>query len=64
MAKRVIQFQRPPQQDPDGPLEWATFQVGANRMVIDLRGPEPKLRTDPAQVISIERKRKQRRKTT
>jgi hypothetical protein len=27
-------------------------------LVIDLRGPEPKLRTDPVEVISIERKRK------
>jgi hypothetical protein len=64
MAKRVIRFQKPPQPDPDGPLEWATLQVGADRMVIDLRGPEPKLRTDPAEVISIERKRKQDRNKT
>jgi hypothetical protein len=62
MAKRVIRFPKPPQPDSDGPIEWATFQVGANRMVIDLRGPEPKLRTDPAEVISIEKKRKRSRK--
>jgi hypothetical protein len=37
MAKRVIRFPRPPQADPEGPLQWATFQVGADRVVIDLR---------------------------
>ena len=62
MAKRVIRFPRPPQPDPDGPIEWATFQVGADRVVIDLRGPEPKLRTAQAEVISIERKRERSRK--
>jgi hypothetical protein len=62
MAKRVIRFPKPPQPDSDGPLEWATFQVGTDRMVIDLRGLEPKLRTDPAEVISIQRKRIRSRK--
>ena len=52
-----VGFPRPPQADPDGPIEWATFQVGADRMVTDLRGPEPKLRTDTAEVISMERNR-------
>ena len=61
MAKRVIRFPQPPTPDPDAPLEWATFQVGAERMVIDLRGPEPKLRTDTAEVIAIESKRKRSR---
>jgi hypothetical protein len=42
---------------PDGPFEWATFQVGADRLVLDLRGPEPKLRADSAEVICIETKR-------
>jgi hypothetical protein len=58
MAKRVIRFPRPPQPDPDAPLEWATFQIGADRLVIDLRGSEPKIRTDTAEVITIESKRK------
>ena len=62
MAKRVIRFPKPPQPDSDGPLEWATFQVGTDRMVIDLRGPEPKIRTDIAEVISMERKTKRSRK--
>jgi hypothetical protein len=64
MAKRVIPFPRPPQLDADGPIEWAVFQVGANRIVIDLRGPEPKLRTAQAEVISMERKPKRSRKKT
>ena len=61
MAKRVIRFPRPPQPDPDAPLEWVTFRVGADRLVIDLRGPEPKLRTDTAEVMAIESKRKRSR---
>jgi hypothetical protein len=58
MAKRVLRFPRPPKPDPNGPTEWAIFQVGDTRAVIDLRGSEPKLRTEPAEVISIERERK------
>jgi hypothetical protein len=64
MAKRVIRFPNPPQPDPEGPLEWATFQVGTERLVIDLRGPEPKLRADSAEVTSIEKKRKGTREKT
>jgi len=62
MARRIIPFPRPAQPDFDGPIEWATFQVGADRMVIDLRGPEPKFRTDPAEVIAMGGKRKRSRK--
>jgi hypothetical protein len=58
MAKRVIRFPRALQPDPDTPLKWATFQVGADRLVIDLRGEEPKFRTDAAEVITMEGKRK------
>jgi hypothetical protein len=58
MTKRVLRFPRPPKPDPNGPIEWAIFQIGDSRAVIDLRGPEPKLRTEPAEVISIERKRR------
>jgi hypothetical protein len=62
MAKRVLRFPRPAKPDPNGPIEWAIFQVGDSRAVIDLRGPEPKLRTEPAQVISIESKGKWKQK--
>src|SRR5258707_6669487 len=49
---------------PDGPMEWAIFQIGDSRVVIDLRGPVPKLREDLAEVISIEGNRKRSRKNT
>ena len=62
MGKKVISFPRPPQPDPNRPIEWAIFQIGDSRVVVDLRGPEPKLRTDPAEVISIERKDRRRGK--
>ena len=58
MAKRVLRFPRPPKPDPDGPIEWAIFQVGDSHVVMDLRGPYPKLREEPAEVISIVRKRR------
>jgi hypothetical protein len=58
MKKRVLRFPRPPKPDPEGPIEWAIFQIGDSRAVIDLRGGEPKLRTNPAEVISIETKRR------
>ena len=53
MAKHRILFPRPPQPDPEAPIKFATFQVGHSRLVLDLRGPEPEYRTDPADVISI-----------
>jgi hypothetical protein len=58
MTKRVLRFPRPLKPDPNGPIEWAIFQIGDSRAVIDLRGPVPRLRTEPAEVISIERKHK------
>jgi hypothetical protein len=58
MTKRVLRFPRPLKPDPNGPIEWAIFLIGDSRTVIDLRGPEPMLRTEPAEVTSIERKRK------
>ena len=61
MTKPILPFPRRPPPDPDGPLEWATFQVGVDRLVIDLRGEEPKFRTDTAEVIAMERKRKRSR---
>jgi len=62
MARRVLRFPRPPKPNPDGPMEWAIFVIGDSRVVIDLRGPLPKLRTEPAEVISINEKRKRSRK--
>jgi len=62
MAKHVIRFPRPPKFDPDTPIEFATFQVGNERMVLDLRGPEPKFRSEPAEIISIKAQRKPGRK--
>lgn len=58
MAKRIIPFPLPHQPDPDGPIKGAIFQIGDSRVIIDLRGPEPKVRTDPAEVISIGQMRK------
>jgi hypothetical protein len=58
MAKQVIRFPRPPKPSPNAPMEWAIFQIGDSRVVIDLRGPLPKLRPEPAEVISIDKKRK------
>ena len=62
MAKHVIRFPRPPQFDLDTPIDFATFQVGNERMVLDLRGPNPKFRSYQAKVISTKAQRKPARK--
>jgi hypothetical protein len=62
MAKPVIKFPQAPQLDDDTPIEWATLQIGSTRLVLDLRGPEPKFRTDPADVVPMAKQPKQRRK--
>lgn len=62
MGKKVIHFPPPPQLDPEAPIEFATMQIGGTRLVFDLRGPEPKYRTDPADVLSIKTQGKRSRK--
>ena len=64
MAKHLILFPRPPQPDPDEPIKFATFQVRDSRLVLDLRGPEPEYRTDPADVISIKTQPKRGRRNS
>ena len=53
MANPPIPFPRLAPFDPDAPIKFASLQIGRSRLVIDMRGPEPKYRDDQADVIPI-----------
>jgi hypothetical protein len=62
MGKKVSLFPPPPQLDDEAPIEFATMRIGSTRLVLDLRGPEPKYRTDPAEVLPMTAQGKRSRK--